>query len=276
MSTGRTRESGGAARHSRHGAYDRRRGAVAQAGAPEPRGGTLPPGSGLPDRSGEPGAFHDPRREEPPHSHRRRGGPHHRDRGRVSAQRVRRAGRGRGHRRAASPPAHLAADRRRRRGGAGAGASGGHSLRDGPLLDGRPPGTRSLSVRGAVLAGGAARRYGGQPKGLVELGGRRILDRVVDAVVGVTGESPLLVANAADGPTWRPDLRTIPDVRPGRGSLGGIYTAVVSRSEEHTSELQSRGHLVCRLLLEKKKDVKLSALVRMRDIRHPHTPLSDI
>src|SRR2546429_7658621 len=30
--------------------------------------------------------------------------------------------------------------------------------------------------------------------------------------------------------------------------LGGIY-----RSEEHTSELQSRLHLVCRLLLEKKK-----------------------
>src|SRR5437870_13842451 len=28
-----------------------------------------------------------------------------------------------------------------------------------------------------------------------------------------------------------------------------------TRSEEHTSELQSRGHLVCRLLLEKKKNV---------------------
>src|SRR5207253_7480408 len=28
---------------------------------------------------------------------------------------------------------------------------------------------------------------------------------------------------------------------------------VGTRSEEHTSELQSRGHLVCRLLLEKKK-----------------------
>src|SRR5215510_16590793 len=27
----------------------------------------------------------------------------------------------------------------------------------------------------------------------------------------------------------------------------------ITRSEEHTSELQSRGHLVCRLLLEKKK-----------------------
>src|SRR5690625_6903098 len=29
---------------------------------------------------------------------------------------------------------------------------------------------------------------------------------------------------------------------------------VETRSEEHTSELQSRGHLVCRLLLEKKKN----------------------
>src|SRR5207253_9935204 len=29
-----------------------------------------------------------------------------------------------------------------------------------------------------------------------------------------------------------------------------------NRSEEHTSELQSRGHLVCRLLLEKKKNNK--------------------
>src|SRR5687768_17948859 len=32
--------------------------------------------------------------------------------------------------------------------------------------------------------------------------------------------------------------------------------AVLARSEEHTSELQSRLHLVCRLLLEKKKKKK--------------------
>src|SRR5690625_94112 len=32
-----------------------------------------------------------------------------------------------------------------------------------------------------------------------------------------------------------------------------IGTTTAWRSEEHTSELQSRGHLVCRLLLEKKK-----------------------
>src|SRR2546422_8196821 len=34
-------------------------------------------------------------------------------------------------------------------------------------------------------------------------------------------------------------------------------TAWITRSEEHTSELQSRLHLVCRLLLEKKKKKKL-------------------
>src|SRR5690625_6097431 len=35
---------------------------------------------------------------------------------------------------------------------------------------------------------------------------------------------------------------------------GGISIAAHPRSEEHTSELQSRGQLVCRLLLEKKNE----------------------
>jgi molybdopterin-guanine dinucleotide biosynthesis protein A len=86
-------------------------------------------------------------------------------------------------------------------------------------------------VRGAVLAGGAARRYGGRPKGLLEVGGRRILDRVADAVAAVTGAPPLLVANAPDAAAWRPDLDTIPDARPGYGTLGGIYTAVAAAPE---------------------------------------------
>src|SRR5690625_6027901 len=58
-----------------------------------------------------------------------------------------------------------------------------------------------------------------------------------------------------------------------QGSLGGVLGSleqenvqgevqqkldlIANRSEEHTSELQSRGHLVCRLLLEIKK-IKLS------------------
>ena len=83
-------------------------------------------------------------------------------------------------------------------------------------------------MRGAVLAGGAASRYGGAPKGLVTVGGRRILDRVIDSVQTVTGSPPLLIANAPDAPSWRADVQTVPDTRPGFGSLGGIYTAVVA------------------------------------------------
>src|SRR6266508_6374581 len=48
-----------------------------------------------------------------------------------------------------------------------------------------------------------------------------------------------------------------PDASPGTGR--SPVQRVPPRSEEHTSELQSRGHLVCRLLLEKKKNRELEA-----------------
>src|SRR5690625_6930055 len=41
-----------------------------------------------------------------------------------------------------------------------------------------------------------------------------------------------------------------------RAEGAGEPVGAGARSEEHTSELQSRGHLVCRLLLEKKKQKK--------------------
>src|SRR2546422_4293908 len=52
----------------------------------------------------------------------------------------------------------------------------------------------------------------------------------------------------------------VPDRDPGVGD---------HRSEEHTSELQSRLHLVCRLLLEKKK--KKTTTVMPRNRATPHT-----
>src|SRR6266702_5256800 len=43
------------------------------------------------------------------------------------------------------------------------------------------------------------------------------------------------------------------------------------RSEEHTSELQSRGHLVCRLLLEKKKRKMIMILtIKKKKIKKIH------
>src|SRR5690348_17505297 len=47
---------------------------------------------------------------------------------------------------------------------------------------------------------------------------------------------------------------TEPHPRASARSAGRTASATSSRSEEHTSELQSPVHLVCRLLLEKKKN----------------------
>ncbi|MGH7531160.1 MAG: molybdenum cofactor guanylyltransferase [Gemmatimonadales bacterium] len=93
--------------------------------------------------------------------------------------------------------------------------------------------TAARHVAGAVLAGGAARRYGGRPKGLLEVGGRRILDRVVDAVATVTGAMPTLVANDPDAASWLPGARVVGDVHPGSGTLSGIYTAVTTAERGH-------------------------------------------
>src|SRR2546429_4770487 len=54
----------------------------------------------------------------------------------------------------------------------------------------------------------------------------------------------------------------------------------LSRSEEHTSELQSRLHLVCRLLLEKKKqsgdDIGSYDRVRHTDIQAPDSASANL
>jgi molybdopterin-guanine dinucleotide biosynthesis protein A len=81
-------------------------------------------------------------------------------------------------------------------------------------------------MRAAILAGGLATRFGGKPKGLEVVGGDRILNRCVDILKAVTGSPPLLVANAPEADTWHRDLEVTADLIPGRGSLGGIYTAI--------------------------------------------------
>src|SRR2546430_10814740 len=59
--------------------------------------------------------------------------------------------------------------------------------------------------------------------------------------------------------------------------LAAVRTARASRSEEHTSELQSQSNLVCRLLLEKKKIIPGSSALcidcTLYVSTHLHSPL---
>src|SRR2546422_7674610 len=75
---------------------------------------------------------------------------------------------------------------------------------------------------------------------------------------------PMMRADFNDG--WHTQL-TLPKRRLGRQNLRARAqwkqqegAAKHGRSEEHTSELQSRLHLVCRLLLEKKNKKRTNAL----------------
>src|SRR5271165_6954914 len=55
-----------------------------------------------------------------------------------------------------------------------------------------------------------------------------------------------------------------------RARDGGAARSARSRSEEHTSELQSRENLVCRLLLEKKKSNNSRSAPRSRAVVKTH------
>src|SRR5258708_12539575 len=57
-----------------------------------------------------------------------------------------------------------------------------------------------------------------------------------------------------------------------RSRTAGREESNVYRSEEHTSELQSPDHLVCRLLLEKKKNAKRPPLLFSAHPTHPTPP----
>lgn len=82
-----------------------------------------------------------------------------------------------------------------------------------------------LPCAGAILAGGAASRYGGVPKGLERVGGRRIIDRVAGALREVT-DNLWLIANDPAAAGWLPGARLGADLVPDAGGLGGIHAAL--------------------------------------------------
>src|SRR5437660_8244951 len=87
-----------------------------------------------------------------------------------------------------------------------------------------------VALAAGDLTGKAQARLGVEPQGAIEE-----LRRVEEGVAVKAAEArefgPLEARNGAEE--------------------AGLLAVLELRSEEHTSELQSRGHLVCRLLLEK-------------------------
>ena len=81
-----------------------------------------------------------------------------------------------------------------------------------------------MRITGVIQAGGRSVRMGGSPKAMMELGGRRIIERVAD-VVRAVADDVLVVTNTPELYGWL-GLPMVPDVFPDHGSLGGIYSGL--------------------------------------------------
>ena len=85
-----------------------------------------------------------------------------------------------------------------------------------------------MKVTGVIQAGGRSVRMGGQPKALVELGGRPIIERVVAALAPAVDDM-LVVTNTPELYAFL-RLPMVADVYPDHGSLGGIYSGLKAAS----------------------------------------------
>ena len=82
----------------------------------------------------------------------------------------------------------------------------------------------TITITGVIQAGGKSTRMGGEPKALLELGGRLIVERVLD-VMRAVADPVLLVTNTPEVYRFL-GLQMVPDAFPDGGSLGGIYSGL--------------------------------------------------
>lgn len=85
-----------------------------------------------------------------------------------------------------------------------------------------------MKVTGVIQAGGKSTRMGGRPKALLDLGGRRIIERVIDVVSAVVSDV-LVVTNTPELYAFL-GVPMVPDAYPDHGSLGGIYSGLRAAS----------------------------------------------
>jgi molybdopterin-guanine dinucleotide biosynthesis protein A len=87
-----------------------------------------------------------------------------------------------------------------------------------------------MRVTGVIQAGGKSTRMGGEPKALMTVGGKRIIERVIAAVAPAVDDL-LLVTNTPDRYAFL-GVTMVPDVYPDSGSLGGIYSGLKAATAE--------------------------------------------
>ncbi|MBI4278658.1 MAG: molybdenum cofactor guanylyltransferase [Armatimonadetes bacterium] len=83
---------------------------------------------------------------------------------------------------------------------------------------------------GIVLAGGQSARMG-RPKALLEIGGRRLIDRVVEVLRDLFPE--VILVTGAPEPYLSLGLQIVPDALPERRSLVGVYSGLLATSGTH-------------------------------------------
>jgi molybdopterin-guanine dinucleotide biosynthesis protein A len=115
----------------------------------------------------------------------------------------------------------------------------------------------------AIIAGGQARRLGGRDKAALRIGGTSILERQIAALHGLVGHI-FIVANDPD--RFRAaGVPVVPDLSPGSGALGGVYTAVSAATGDRTLVVACDLPFLTRGLL-----ARLIEVGRAADIAVPH------
>jgi molybdopterin-guanine dinucleotide biosynthesis protein A len=89
----------------------------------------------------------------------------------------------------------------------------------------RPTAFPPRHCTGVLLAGGASTRFGGLPKGFAIVDGRRVVDRLLDALRPVNDEL-LLITNDPAVRDALPEIVARPDLRAERSSLVGLHSAL--------------------------------------------------
>ena len=90
---------------------------------------------------------------------------------------------------------------------------------------------KQYACTGVILAGGLNSRFGGRPKALIEIEGRRLLDRIGTVFEAIFDEILLVTNTPIDYLPW--GFHIVTDLFDVRSSLTGIHTGLFHASNPH-------------------------------------------